>query len=100
MPRASIDRLAATAVVVMLGCAPRATSVGSPRADLGAAEVMDPQQVRDQDDMTWEDYRPIPGVDWAQPARTGTKRTMRVAIVPADYEDFPFVLTLKKASDL
>jgi M6 family metalloprotease-like protein len=56
--------------------------------------------VHDQDDMTWDDYRPIPGVNWADPSRHGTKRTMRVAIVPADYPDYPFVVTLPKGSDL
>ena len=76
-----------------------------PRAEValpgaGGAPVIDPQQVRDQDDMTWDDYRPIPGIDWSSPLATGSVRTMRVAIVPADYPDLPFVVTLKKGSDL
>ena len=44
--------------------------------------------------MTFEDYKPIPGMDWSDTSRHGTKRTMRVAIVPADYPDYPFVVTL------
>jgi hypothetical protein len=28
---------------------------------------IDPQRVQDQDDMTWSDYRAIPGIDWADP---------------------------------
>jgi M6 family metalloprotease-like protein len=81
-------------------CAPRGVAIGSLQTDAGATAAIDPQRVRDQDDMTWDDYKPIPGVDWANGATTGTKRTMRVAIVPADYPDLPFVLTLKKKSDL
>jgi len=93
--------LFAAAIAVTVGCAPRGASIGSPVAgDAGRPEAIDPQRVRDQDDMTWADYKPIPGVDWAHGGMTGTKRTMRVAIVPADYSDFPFVLTLKKKSDL
>lgn len=93
----------ATAAFVAFGaaCAPRSVSVGSPSpGDDGRPEAIDPQRVRDQDDMTWDDYKPIPGLDWANGGTVGAKRTMRVAIVAADYPDLPFVLTLKKKSDL
>jgi hypothetical protein len=30
-----------------------------------APPPIDPQLVQDQDDMTWADYRPIPGTSWA-----------------------------------
>ncbi|MEO5568422.1 MAG: peptidase M6 [Gemmatimonadaceae bacterium] len=71
-----------------------------PNGDPGPPPPIDPQLVRDQDDMTWDDYRAIPGANWADTSRRGTKRTMRVAIVPADYPDYPFVATLPKQSDL
>ncbi len=29
---------------------------------------IDPQIIQDQDDMTWEDYHPIPGKNWADPS--------------------------------
>ncbi len=29
---------------------------------------IDSQQVQDQDLMTWDDYRPIPGRNWADPS--------------------------------
>ena len=29
---------------------------------------IDPQRVQDQDDMTWADYKPIPGTNWADPS--------------------------------
>lgn len=29
---------------------------------------IDPQQVQDQDLMTWNDYHPIPGKNWADPS--------------------------------
>ena len=88
-------------LIGLAACGPRAgVAVAGPDGDPGPPPPIDPQVVRDQDDMTWDDYRPIPGVDWSDPSRRGTRRTMRVAIVPADYSDFPFVLTLPKQSDL
>jgi M6 family metalloprotease-like protein len=64
----------------------------------GSLPPLDPQRVRDQDDMTWEDYRPIPGTNWADPGRAGA-RTIRIAVVVADFPDHPFVVTLPKHSD-
>jgi M6 family metalloprotease-like protein len=61
---------------------------------------LDPQQVRDQDDMTWDDYRPVPGTNWANPDGKATDKTLRIAIITADFEDQPFVMTLPLHSDL
>ena len=61
---------------------------------------IDPQIVRDQDDMTWDDYVPIPGTTWNDPTRVASVKTIRLAIVTADFPDFPFVMTMKKGSDL
>jgi M6 family metalloprotease-like protein len=61
--------------------------------------VLDPQRVQDQDDMTWADYKPIPGTRWADNALTPTERTIRVALVAIDFDDQPFVITQKKQSD-
>jgi len=60
---------------------------------------IDPQVVQDQDSMTWNDYRPIPGIDWTDPKHKPTQRTIRIALVMADHEDQPFVMTLPKHSD-
>jgi M6 family metalloprotease-like protein len=64
-----------------------------------APGALDPQRVQDQQDMTWADYRPIPGTTWADPARQG-ERNLRVALVAIDFPDQPFVITLPKTSDL
>src|SRR4051794_37984995 len=90
LPRVRFGRfLVVPLVAAASACGPR-VSVGSPGVDATSRQAIDPQQVRDQDDMTWDDYLPIPGVDWAHTSSVGSKRTMRVAIVPADYPDFPF----------
>ena len=69
-------------------------------ADAQAPPPIDPQRVQDQDTMTWADYRPIPGVNWADPALTPTKKQFRVALIAVDFPDQPFVITLPKHSDL
>jgi hypothetical protein len=49
--------------------------------------------------MTWNDYRPIPGMNWADPALK-PEREFRMALVAVDFSDQPFVMTLPKGSDL
>ncbi|HLN54506.1 MAG TPA: hypothetical protein VK207_00865 [Bacteroidales bacterium] len=60
---------------------------------------IDPQKVQDQDEMTWEDYHPIPGRNWADPSLV-PQRKFRMALVAVDFSDQPFVITLPKNSDL
>lgn len=86
--RASVPLLAA------LGLASCAAE-GAVPADL---PPLDPQIVQDQDDMTWEDYRPIPGKNWADPSLQ-PERGFRLAVVAVDFPDQPFVITLPKGSD-
>ncbi len=62
-------------------------------------EPIDPQIVQDQDDMTWNDYHPIPGKNWADPSLV-PERKFRMALVAVDFPDQPFVITLPKNSDL
>jgi M6 family metalloprotease-like protein len=64
-----------------------------------ALAPIDPQQWQDQQDMTWADYHPIPGVDWADPSLVPARK-LRVALVAVDFPDQPFVITLPKKSDL
>jgi len=65
-----------------------------------SSTALDPQQVQDQQDMTWADYHPIPGRDWADPSLTPSKKQFKVALVAVDFPDQPFVITLPKHSDL
>src|SRR3990172_6005251 len=59
---------------------------------------IDPQAVRDQDEMTWADYRPIPGTNWGDRSRP-VERALKVALIAIDFEDQPFVITQPKHSD-
>ena len=78
------------------------TSLSPVRLDQAAEQPapIDPQRVQDQDTMTWDDYKPVPGTKWADPSLKPSTRTLRVALVAVDFEDQPFVITLPKQSDL
>jgi M6 family metalloprotease-like protein len=60
---------------------------------------IDPQVIQDQDDMTWSDYSPIPGKNWADTSLV-PERKFKMALVAVDFPDQPFVITLPKESDL
>ena len=60
-------------------------------------DPIDPQRVQDQDEMTWADYKPIPGTNWA--TNMAPERPLRVALVAIDFEDQPFVITQPRGSD-
>lgn len=74
------------------------TSCGKSGSDFGSWAPVDPQVVQDQDDMTWNDYRPIPGINWADSVTPD--REFRMALVAVDFDDQPFVITQPKQSDL
>jgi len=50
--------------------------------------------------MTWDDYRPIPGLNWADPSLVPSKRRFKIALIAVDFPDQPFVITLPKRADL
>jgi M6 family metalloprotease-like protein len=75
------------------------TTAGQARKPSGAPlPPLDPQHVQDQDAMTWADYRPIPGHNWADPS-IKPRRGFKLAVVGIDFPGQPFVITLPKGSD-
>jgi len=65
----------------------------------GKPDPIDPQIVQDQDQMTWNDYHAIPGINWAD-VSLKPGRGFRMALVAVDFSDQPFVMTLPAKSDL
>src|SRR3954471_23679215 len=70
-----------------------------PAVASAAVPPLDPQQVQDQQNMTAEDYKPIPGVDWATNGAVPTTKKVTIALVAFDFPDQPFVITQPKKSD-
>jgi hypothetical protein len=86
---------------VLLGNSLGATTAASagPSQYPPALTPIDPQRVQDQQDMTWSDYRAIPGIAWATSGAVPTQRALRVALVAVDFPNQPFVVTQPKQSD-
>lgn len=61
--------------------------------DYDPFQILDPQKWENPDDMTWGDYKPIPGASWVDPTRKGSMRNFNIALVPVDYPDMDFVVT-------
>ncbi|MFI1799391.1 M6 family metalloprotease domain-containing protein [Streptomyces sp. NPDC020379] len=61
---------------------------------------VDPQRWRNPDDMTWAEYRSVPGTDWANPAVKPTRRTFKGALVLLDYPDEDFSISKPAGSTL
>ncbi|MFD9887008.1 M6 family metalloprotease domain-containing protein [Streptomyces alboflavus] len=61
---------------------------------------IDPQRWQNPDDMTWADYRSVPGTDWANPDLEPTKRTFKGALVLLDYPDEEFTVSKPAGSSL
>lgn len=91
--------LASTAAIVATTALAEATPTPTPTAHASApaasavGEPVDPQNWVNPDDMTWEDFRPVPGKDWADPSHEATKKTFHGAVVMVDYPNQPFVVT-------
>ncbi|GAA3827322.1 M6 family metalloprotease domain-containing protein [Sphaerisporangium flaviroseum] len=65
----------------------------------GGPAVIDPQNWKNPDHMTWEDdYQPVLGTNWADPAGKGSKRTFKGALVLLDYPNQAFVVTRPERS--
>ena len=90
-------RTATPIVLAAIALAGIATAKQQPPAT-SPAPVLDPQIVQDQDTMTWADYHPIPGADWASPDLK-PQRALTLALVAIDFDDQPFVITRPKKSD-
>ena len=82
---------------VVLAGAVLALPAGASAADF--PPPIDKQVVQDQDDMTWADYKAVPGTNWADPSLVPSVRKLKIAVVAVDFTDQPFVITQPKGSD-
>ncbi|MFD9895832.1 M6 family metalloprotease domain-containing protein [Amycolatopsis sp. NPDC059027] len=88
--RTTIAAVFATAV--LLPGLSTATAVAEPLVRDWPAPI-DASHWKNQYDMTWNDYRKVPGTNWADPSLKPTKRAFKGAVVLADYPDQEFAVT-------
>ncbi|WP_433958369.1 M6 family metalloprotease domain-containing protein [Cytobacillus horneckiae] len=51
------------------------------------------------ENMTWDDYNPIPGLDWREPV-VEPEREIKGALVVVDFSDRDFILSMEEGSEL
>src|SRR5699024_11003493 len=51
------------------------------------------------EDMTWDDYKPIPGINWNDPP-VEPEKVIKGAIILVDFQDQEFIMSQPKGSDV
>lgn len=77
-------------------------SIFSVQAQVGLEQMpapVDPESWTLPEWMTWDDYRPIPGVNWNDPERQPPKK-LRAALILADYPDREFIVSRPEGSEV
>jgi M6 family metalloprotease-like protein len=77
---------AGLAAVLALAAAPAAALAGPPAP-------VDPQNWSFQDNLTWNDYKPLPGTDYSNPEVQPTVKKWKVALVVTDFPDKGFTIS-------
>ncbi len=83
---------------VLLGVSSTAAFAAEPGLDK-MPEPIDPQSWVNPEDMTWNDYNPIPGIDWND-TDIKPETELKGALILVDFPDQDFILTKPKGSEL
>ncbi|MDA0169224.1 hypothetical protein OJ998_09020 [Solirubrobacter taibaiensis] len=59
----------------------------------GAPAPIDPQAWSWQDELTWNDYKALPGTDYSDPSVQPSVKKWKVALVAADFQDKTFTVS-------
>ena len=95
--RVAAALVAAGAITGMIIGGSNAAVADSAAVDPSVLDPIDPQNWVNMDGMTWDDYVPVPGTDWANKT-TGSKRQFNGAIVLVDFANQDFVVTQKEGT--
>src|SRR5262245_27199554 len=93
--------LMAITVLCLAVASPATALPGRPWPSAGEVLApVDPQNWENPDAMTWSDLRKVPDIDWSDPARKGSVRTIKAALVLGDYPNEQFAITRARNSDI
>jgi hypothetical protein len=81
------------AAALLLTAVPSALARGNPTGGAPPFKPIDPQNYTLPEQLTWEDYHPVPGIDWSDPSRQPTVKKWKVALVVVDFDDYPFQIS-------
>ncbi len=79
--------------VLATACAVTASFGVAASASAAPPQPLDPQNWSFQDNLTWNDYKPIPGPNYADASIQPTVKKWKVALILVDYDDRPFTIT-------
>src|SRR3954467_556598 len=72
----------------------------APAAAAGPPAPIDPQNWSFQDNLTWSDYKPLPGPDYSDPSIQPTVKKWKVASVLADFQARTFIISQPPGSTI
>ncbi|WP_211232951.1 immune inhibitor A domain-containing protein [Solirubrobacter soli] len=81
-----------TRAAVAAALAVLAAPVAANAADTAPAPI-DPQNWSWQDELTWNDYKKLPGPDYSDPSIQPTVKKWKVALVVTDFPGTPYTIT-------
>lgn len=89
---------AVVTTLVATGAAQAAAAPANPAGGTAPFQVLDPQAWQNPDTMTWNDYKAVPGKNWADPSVSGSVRNFKIALVALDYPDETFAVSQRARS--
>ena len=78
---------------VLAAAVAAATGVAASPAIAAPPAPLDPQKWSFQDNLTWNDYKPLPGTDYSNPDVQPTVKKWKVALVVTDFPDKGFTIS-------
>jgi len=91
-------KFAALSTTILLAMSSTSAFAADPGLDKMPDHV-DPQSWVLPDDMTWNGYKPIPGIDW-KTSDIKPEKEIRGVLIVVDFPDQGFILSQPKGSDL
>ncbi len=83
----------AVLIMMLLSTTAQAASEGLP----AFPSPIDSQSWTLPEDMTWEDYEPIPGIDWRN-SEVEPERVLKGALIVVDFQDRDFIISQEEGS--
>ncbi|MCG3420772.1 M6 family metalloprotease domain-containing protein [Oceanobacillus jordanicus] len=83
----------AVLIMMLLSTTAQAASEGLP----AFPSPIDSQNWTLPEDMTWEDYEPVPGIDWRN-SEVEPERVLKGALIVVDFQDRDFIISQEEGS--
>jgi M6 family metalloprotease-like protein len=92
--RVQLGTVAVAIVATAVAGMPSQSATAAEPGDAPTMRAIDPQNWENTDEMTWEDYKAVPGQNYADPSVKGSSRQFKAALVLIDFPDQDFAVTL------